>query len=560
MMLCASTLTKTSGVPISVCGRVCHIFEVESVANLQKELQNSVGMPEQDFDLTDTAGRRLVTDQQLQEAIQSMRVPLQANLSDASVHFIENRREELAQMQWKVLRDKLHGCGADVLALSNHVSELQQQHQVEAKEAEKKMEALRNDIGSQLNQDRITVEAGMHQFTEQLQSFTNLLKAEQNKREYTQRALENQIQDLRDALDREGAERSQELNRQSAMLREGSTSVDSLRHAFESWEQKHMLEFQALKADLAQTSRKITNSASEQLDVFRVSMEELSRKIKHNEGEMSRKMAELCTRSENMLAKLNETEAHGQELDMRLSQTNMNNSERLQRVTERQDQFLEAIETVQVEKQSLDMKLSTTTAEVKELEAMVIKLEEETRKFAEKESAIIREEIQSAQLKLSSQQTKRVAEIEAQWSERFERESGLREAQVKSMFTEIRKVASPRRAGAESPASPQPTLQALPTKRDMIPAGAASPGVPALKLVPGYASPPAGSMVLPQSNRGNGMVRPSPSTPGLAWPVPGGIYSPRTPMPQRVVMTQQRSPSLQASVRSSSVEPGSLKL
>ena len=28
-------------------------------------------------------------------------VPLQAGLSDASVHLIENRREELAQMQWK---------------------------------------------------------------------------------------------------------------------------------------------------------------------------------------------------------------------------------------------------------------------------------------------------------------------------------------------------------------------------------------------------------------------------------------------------------------------------
>ena len=33
------------------------------------------------------------------------RLPLQAGLSDASVHLIENRREELAQMQWKA-RDR----------------------------------------------------------------------------------------------------------------------------------------------------------------------------------------------------------------------------------------------------------------------------------------------------------------------------------------------------------------------------------------------------------------------------------------------------------------------
>ena len=32
------------------------------------------------------------------------RLPLQAGLSDASIHLIENRREELAQMQWKARR------------------------------------------------------------------------------------------------------------------------------------------------------------------------------------------------------------------------------------------------------------------------------------------------------------------------------------------------------------------------------------------------------------------------------------------------------------------------
>ena len=32
-------------------------------------------------------------------------VPLQAGLSDSSVHLIENRREELAQMQWKARTD-----------------------------------------------------------------------------------------------------------------------------------------------------------------------------------------------------------------------------------------------------------------------------------------------------------------------------------------------------------------------------------------------------------------------------------------------------------------------
>ncbi|CAE6968344.1 unnamed protein product [Symbiodinium sp. CCMP2592] len=319
MMLRVPSSAK-SGVPISVCGRLCYVSNSSSLANVQSELQACLGMHEQEFDLSDSAGKRLVTDQELQAAVQGSLVPLQAGLSDASVHLIENRREELAQMQWKVLRDKLQGCNSDVLALSTQVSELQQRIQLEAKEREKVVEALRADIGNQLNQDRAAVEANMHQLSEQIHSFSSLVNAEQNKREYAHKVFDNQVQDLRNALDADRAERRQESDKHLAMLREGTVGLDAQRHALESVEQRHMLDLQNLRSELAQASRKITAFADEQLELLRLSNEELARKLKSLEGDTYRKLAEVQAGNEQAMKSLSAAEAHSHEIDARLSQ------------------------------------------------------------------------------------------------------------------------------------------------------------------------------------------------------------------------------------------------
>ncbi|CAE7163027.1 unnamed protein product, partial [Symbiodinium necroappetens] len=319
MLLRVPNSTK-SGVPISVCGRLCYVSNTTSLANVQSELQAFLGMHEQEFDLSDSAGKRLVTDQELQAAVQGSLVPLQAGLSDASVHLIENRREELAQMQWKVLRDKLQGCNSDVLALSTQVSELQQRIQLEAKEREKVVEALRADIGNQLNQDRAAVEANMHQLSEQIHSFSSLVNAEQNKREYAHKVFDNQVQDLRNALDADRADRRQESDKHLAMLREGTVGLDAQRHALESVEQRHMLDLQNIRSELAQASRKVTAFADEQLELLRLSNEELARKLKTLESDTHRKLAEVQAGNEQAMKNVSAAEAHSHEIDARLSQ------------------------------------------------------------------------------------------------------------------------------------------------------------------------------------------------------------------------------------------------
>lgn len=545
MMLRVPNSTK-SGVPISVCGRLCYVSNTTSLANVQSELQAFLGMHEQEFDLSDSAGKRLVTDQELQAAVQGSLVPLQAGLSDASVHLIENRREELAQMQWKVLRDKLQGCNSDVLALSTQVSELQQRIQLEAKEREKVVEALRADIGNQLNQDRAAVEANMHQLSEQIHSFSSLVNAEQNKREYAHKVFDNQVQDLRNALDADRADRRQESDKHLAMLREGTVGLDAQRHALESVEQRHMLDLQNIRSELAQASRKVTAFADEQLELLRLSNEELARKLKTLESDTHRKLAEVQAGNEQAMKNVSAAEAHSHEIDARLSQTAMNHSERLLKASARQDELLEAVEHAKAERNNLDVKLNRSAAQSKEQEDTLAKVDEALRKLVEKESGLIREELQSVHRKMASQQTK-IADIELRWLDNHPSMESSLVASGKN--ADASKVASSPQTSDESPAVFEPTT-------------------PGLAAVSGHASPPVmGSFILPQAKPWTSFCKlPSNSqaqgvrtiagnvASGTASPLPGGVYSPRAPVTvhtvpatlssHRLLATPDRSPNI----------------
>merc|ERR1719171_3231465 len=79
------------------------------------------------FHFFDVNGNALETDEQVVEAIAKNQTPLCATLTDASIHYIENRREELAQMQWKLVRDQMTGATGKIAALARQVTEMQNQ-------------------------------------------------------------------------------------------------------------------------------------------------------------------------------------------------------------------------------------------------------------------------------------------------------------------------------------------------------------------------------------------------------------------------------------------------
>ncbi|CAJ1328041.1 unnamed protein product [Effrenium voratum] len=584
VMLCSPTdISKIAAdVPVAVCGKLFHLNNLHSLGGLQGELQHSLGIQEQEFEVSDSTGRRICTDKQLQDAVLSSQLPLQANLSDASVHLIENRREELAQMQWKVLRDKLRSSETDMHMLRMQVSDLQQQLERKCKENDEKLEALRGDVGNQLLQDRTGTEAMLAQMSERIQSFTNLIHAEQNKREYGTKTQDNRMEDLRKAIDLERHERVKELDGHLHMLKEGKVALEVQRQALEllgaSAEQHRVAESQSLRAEVTKDAREWANMTNQQLDSLRSSLEGVSQRLQ-TQCDVNRQMTEKTEQAFQLAQKMHDIEVHSREVDVRLSQASTNFSERLQRISDRQEQLWESFDAVRVEKQNIDAKANSSINQIQDLKHALLKTEEDARKSLEKEASLVRTEISSLEQKLNAQGLKQISDLESRCSERFERESTLRESHTKTtIFNEISRVAhSPEKGEAKSEKveeqmSPrqEPSATSSPQSEDLNASRriCRTEGGGNSFVLPGAVDPRCGSMSVPQPTPSpklwTSFGRLSPGMPGMASPVSTmaprtGVYaSPRSPMPaMSPVVTTPRMVEVRApvfSVRANSLE------
>merc|ERR1740130_2307531 len=102
-------------------------------------------MDGQSFHICDINGALLSTDMQVSDAISQGLTPLCATLPDKSLHHLENRREELAQMQWKLVRDQMNGSSNQATQLNRQFNELQFQVQANHRDQIHRIERIRQD-------------------------------------------------------------------------------------------------------------------------------------------------------------------------------------------------------------------------------------------------------------------------------------------------------------------------------------------------------------------------------------------------------------------------------
>eukprot|EP00929_Paragymnodinium_shiwhaense_P060143 TRINITY_DN30067_c0_g7_i1.p1 TRINITY_DN30067_c0_g7~~TRINITY_DN30067_c0_g7_i1.p1 ORF type:complete len:734 (+),score=188.79 TRINITY_DN30067_c0_g7_i1:97-2202(+) len=172
-------------VTVNVCGRTLSVDEegCRTLRELQELLQEEIGMPGQIFDVLDVLGNRILVDLDLREAIAERRTPLSAVLSDASIHFMENRREELAQMQWKLVRDQ-HNAGLTKLgSLCRQVSDVDHQMLNQKCEFEQRLQHLRSELLAALESAKEAARLDVRQMGERLAGLGQVLQAERNTRE-----------------------------------------------------------------------------------------------------------------------------------------------------------------------------------------------------------------------------------------------------------------------------------------------------------------------------------------------------------------------------------------
>jgi len=188
-------------ISIAVCGRSMQIDAVFSMVALQEALQNGLSMYGQVFDVSDSYGLTLRTDLELREAIAHKRVPLSANLSEMSIHYMENRREELSQLQWKLVRDQLGGLSEKLQKFGNRVQELSDELHEQSRLKDCAIEQVRSDLVAHVEAEKALTRQSASQILERVDAVSHLLTKERNSREAQKQDFERRLQGHGDALE-----------------------------------------------------------------------------------------------------------------------------------------------------------------------------------------------------------------------------------------------------------------------------------------------------------------------------------------------------------------------
>lgn len=443
--------------PVKVCGRICQLDrqKVRSIVDLQAALQHALGMHEQDFVITDKYGAKICTDMTLREALDNQRIPLGASLSDASVHYIENRREELAQMQWKVVRDKMQACTADVESLCQQLQVLKQEVQIQSKDSATEMGVLRSELTHAIQQEHTVAQVSLSQIFEKVTSVINLINAEQNKREFSHQNLEHQIQELRCALDEERAARLKETGKHLHLLQDGKVALESHKQIMESVEKQHAFEFQEIRAQMGTSSRNFRVMLNEQMVAFKTAAGEITSKARTSDGEIKIKISELQSQQADLLKDFSDVESNLTSLEGRLSRATHGQAEYYQRINERQEQLLQTQESMKIEKQQLELSVHSSANHIKELEVLIARSQEEGEKVAARRCEAVRDELQRTERKLVNDRERTLSDLEENVTKWLEEESNYRDSHTKQIYEEISKVAVPASSAYSSGLSPK---------------------------------------------------------------------------------------------------------
>jgi len=226
---------------VNVCGRSVRVpsTSLPSFLGVQHFLQKELSMYGEHFELFNDRGESICTDGDITVAIESGQV-LCANLSTTSVHSIENRREELSHLQWKLLRDQIAGVADKLVQVGHRVQELTEALATSEEEHKTDMKRLKMQTESMVE---IAKEAGkqdLAQVVERIEAVSQSVNTERNRRDFMKQTIDQQTQQLRDMLSGDRSTRRSENNAlQSSIDEARQAALDEARFR-ENLEARHV--------------------------------------------------------------------------------------------------------------------------------------------------------------------------------------------------------------------------------------------------------------------------------------------------------------------------------
>lgn len=146
----------TQLVPVKVCGQELEASWTlsegpPSLEALSKLVEQGIGIQQDWIQLYDRNGNKLLTNEEVSRAITDGLTPIYGAISDHSVHNFEQRENEFAHMQWKVMRDQFAVLSLQVAHTQQQLKNLQED--IPAKDAEqvRRIDLLANKMTDGIN-------------------------------------------------------------------------------------------------------------------------------------------------------------------------------------------------------------------------------------------------------------------------------------------------------------------------------------------------------------------------------------------------------------------------
>jgi len=399
---------------VSACGRsvTIDIKTGVSLSMLQAQLQQSLHMEGQTFQFFDVQGGMISTDRDVNNAILKGQVPLCATLSDSSIHFIENRREELAQMQWKLMRDQVAGAAGKVAELHRTVSELKDFVETHKKESQSAADRLRLEMLGAVDNSREAGKGDLMQLAERVNAVSQLLAKERSVREVTVQGVEKQVQGVRDALESDKTLRRKELGTMSSLVDDCKKALEADARNRERFEDRYAQDTHKLNDRLegmshlqAEETQDLTQLYAQLKHEMDQALQACNRQVSHSTHEMEQAASEAKASMKTLEDRLGGLEA-------RHSESVSRHTAKFDLISAQSEKVAQALDQARTGEKRQGAGIDTLTGKVQELEQALRRTESETREICSRERQAREQALRSTQMAIVAKQEGDLSDLE----------------------------------------------------------------------------------------------------------------------------------------------------
>jgi hypothetical protein len=421
---------------VRACGRSVMLpAGITCVGDIQGVLQVELGMRDQQFEIYDANGMQIMVDADIQTAIMDRRLPFTATLQDASIHFIENRREELAQMQWKLVRDQSSQLSLKLQAVCRQVTNMETVVEAEKRERERGFERFQQEMVAALESIREGGRGDCRQLDERLAGVGHLISAERNMREASLQRLVGDTQSVRESLtvDRNAWQQgNKETSRQFEDMRKAVALERSLREAFE---ERHRLDMVATRERMDEMTTGLQHVINDYGRAFEKASSEINDVIEGHFRTHQKGKNEIDLAQQDVVSRVAYLEERNSTLEQRHGDTQQRQQDMIERLNQRSEKCSQAVEMLRFEGGKHASLVSNFAAQLEKQDVSTNQLMAETRDALMTERRRREEETRTLKDTIMTEHGTLIGSLEGKMAARFERESAAREGNVSELLS-----------------------------------------------------------------------------------------------------------------------------